>query len=288
MKVPTNKISDAFGFYLGELLNSYENREARSMLYLLISHLFNFEKIDFVKNPEERLSESELLKLHFAVKRLLQNEPLQYIIGETEFMGLRFRVDSNVLIPRPETEELIQLILGDEIVQVGSRILDVGCGSGCIGITIKKQYSQSEVSILDISEEALKLAQENAEINDALVNVIHADILNEEEWSDLGKFNLLISNPPYVRESEKKLMQRNVLDFEPSNALFVPDKDPLLFYRKIARFSQTHLEKEGSLYFEINEAFGLETKQMLDEMGFYKVEIFKDINGKDRFVKSLK
>lgn len=289
MKVATNKINDAFNFYLGKLSCKYESREAKSMIYILMSYFFSFEKIDFIKNPDHRLSESELLKLHFAVKRLLKNEPLQYIIGETEFMGLKIKVNENVLIPRPETEELIELIRTHEKDDnYESGIVDIGCGSGCIGIALKKHFSKQEVSVLDVSEEALNVAKENAALNKTILNFIHIDILDEEQWSDLGKFQMIVSNPPYVRESEKELMQKNVLDFEPANALFIPDSDPLLFYRKIARFCKIHLLAKGCLYFEINEAFGIETKQMLIEMGFVSVEVFKDLNGKDRFIRALK
>ena len=289
MKVPTNKISDVYKYYLAKLTEKYEDSESKSMLYQMITHFFDYTRIDFAMKKDFRLSESELLKLHFAVKKLLKNEPLQYVLGETEFMGLRIKVNPHVLIPRPETEELVELVgIHEKSDKTEYGILDIGCGSGCISIALKKHFRSLEVTALDVSEEAIKVAKENARLNQANVIFAHADILNESQWSDFGKFQMVVSNPPYVRESEKQLMQKNVLDFEPGNALFVPDADPLLFYRKIACFCQSHLVSQGSLYFEINEAFGTETQEMLRELGFVSIEIIKDLNAKDRFIRALK
>ena len=289
MKVPTNKISDVFEHYTKLLTSIYDEREGKSMMHQLIFHYFNYDKIDFVKSPDIRLSESELLKLHFAVKELLQNKPLQYIIGETNFMGLNLKVNEHVLIPRPETEELVQLVCRREKIELmQSRILDIGCGSGCISIVLKKYFNQATVYGLDISENALIMARENASINNTPVNFVLSNILDKKTWNEFGEFNMVISNPPYIQESEKELMNKNVLEFEPWEALFVSDSDPLLFYREIALFSKIHLAKNGVLYFEINEAFGGETKEMLVEMNFNSIEVIQDLNGKDRFIRALK
>jgi len=276
-------------YYTDQLTKVYDELESKSIMYQLVRHFLKYERIDFVKSQEIRLSESELLTIHFAVKELLLNKPLQYVIGETEFLDLRIKVNEHVLIPRPETEELVQLICKREITKDGVlHILDVGCGSGCIGIALKKNLVSAEVLGLDISENALKLAKENSELNDADLHFILCDILDETKWTDLGLFEMVVSNPPYIRESEKELMRKNVLEFEPLHALFVKDDDPLLFYRKIAQFCEKHLAKNGTLYFEINEALGKETKEMLALMSFKYIEIYKDINGKDRFIRAEK
>lgn len=286
--MPSNKITDVFNHYGVLLASIYEEQEAKSMLYQLIQHLFMFDKIDFVKNPDFRLSESELLKLHFTVKELLKEKPLQYIIGEVEFLGLKIKVNPHVLIPRPETEEMVQLIMDKEKLKEGDGILDIGCGSGCISVALKKYFRNARVTGLDVSDEVLNVATENAILNDTQVEFIQQDILDKEQWRHLGDYQMIVSNPPYVRETEKAWMQKNVLDFEPDIALFVPDDDPLIFYREIAEFAKKYLTTNGLLYFEINEAFGLETKELLKSIEFEKVEVFKDLNGKDRFVRALK
>ncbi|MBU1013885.1 MAG: peptide chain release factor N(5)-glutamine methyltransferase [Bacteroidetes bacterium] len=287
MKVPSNKLIHVIKYYSDQLTKVYDELESKSIMYQLVRHFFKYERIDFVKSQEIRLSESELLTVHFAVKELLLNKPLQYVIGETEFLDLRIKVNEHVLIPRPETEELVQLICKREFPKNGVlHILDVGCGSGCIGIALKKNLGSSDVYGLDISENALKLAKENSELNDADLHFILCDILDETKWDDLGTYEMVVSNPPYIRESEKELMRENVLEFEPLHALFVKDDDPLLFYRKIALFCEKHLTKNGILYFEINEALGKETKEMLALMIFKSIEIYKDINGKDRFIRA--
>lgn len=256
---------------------------------LLISHYFNFDKIDLIKSPDFRLNESELLKFHFAVKELLRNKPIQYVLGETEFMGLSIKVDEQVLIPRPETEELVTLICKREhFEEIHPQILDIGCGSGCISISLSKYFKSAQVCGLDISIKALDLAKENANLNQAPVDFIHLNILDELKWIELKEYDMVISNPPYVRESEKALMHKNVLEFEPEIALFVPDSDPLLFYRKIAKFCGKHLVENGKLYFEINEAFAKAVRQLLLELNYKTIEIIKDIHGKDRFVRAIK
>ena len=289
MKVPTNKIKDVLKYYTNLLNANFRNEESKSLIYQLFLHFFGVEKIDFIKDTEKRLSESELLKIHFAVKDLLTNKPIQYIIGETVFKGLKLRVDSNVLIPRPETEELVEILLAREnLSDSKKKILDIGSGSGCIGISIKKEHPASEVLGIDISFRAIQIAKENAALNQCAVDFVETDFMDEDVWNDLGMFDIIISNPPYVRESEKRLMQKNVLDYEPEKALFVPDSDPLLFYEKISRFGKTHLASNGVLYFEINEAFGVELKELLKRLKYRSIVIVQDVYGKDRFIRALK
>ena len=251
--------------------------------------------------PDIRLSESEMLKIHFAVKDLLKNKPIQYIIGETEFCELKFKVNENVLIPRPETAEMIYKIVNESpSLQVSKSpsqsqsqsstannqqlILDIGTGSGCIAISLAKMLPESHVYALDISEKALVVAKENAKINDANITFIQDDILTMAQTMTQTKFDIIISNPPYVRELEKADMRDNVLKWEPHKALFVSDDNPLIFYRKILEFAKTHLNDNGEIWFEINEYLSKEMIDLCHELGFSNVKIHKDFRGKERII----
>ena len=287
MKTPSNLVRDCRRYYAGELEKIYGSDEANALIMILLEHYFDINRVKIALEPELRLSESELLTLHFAVKELLKNKPIQYTIGVTDFCGLQFHVDENVLIPRPETEEIVQKIAhsAETMCTSSVHILDIGTGSGCIAISLAKLIKNSDVTAIDISEKALEVAKKNAEVNDVNVNFVHADILNPEEGLFNQKFDIIVSNPPYVCESEKKDMRANVLDYEPATALFVSDDDPLLFYRKILEFSQKNLRKDGEIWFEINEKLGLETKKLCIDENFINVEIISDYRGKDRIVK---
>ena len=282
---------------------------------ILLEHYFNINRVKIALEQELRLSESELLTLHFAVKELLKNCPIQYIIGETEFCGMRFFVNENVLIPRPETEELVEKLAvssyqfssfrpkRSEVETRAKRelsplvkkspanvsILDIGTGSGCIAISLAKLIPNSDVTAVDVSEKALEVARKNAEANGVNVHFVLDDILNSNVQTHgraSQQFDIIVSNPPYVCESEKSEMRANVLDYEPSTALFVPDNDPLIFYRKILEFAQKALQPNGQIWFEINERFGKETAELCREKGFKNVEIIKDFRGKDRVVRA--
>lgn len=251
--------------------------------------------------PDLRLSESELLTLHFAVKELLKNKPVQYVIGETEFCGMRFFVNENVLIPRPETQELVEKLAvssyqfssfrpkrsGVEKSPANVSILDIGTGSGCIAISLAKLIPNSDVTAVDVSEKAIEVARKNAEANGVNVHFVLDDIL-EPSTTELidNQFDIIVSNPPYVCEGEKSEMRANVLEHEPSSALFVPDSDPLVFYRKILEYAQKTLKPNGAVWFEINEKFGKEIKNLCLEKGFKNVEIIKDFRGKERIVRA--
>jgi release factor glutamine methyltransferase len=226
-----------------------------------------------------------MLTFHFAIKDLLKNKPLQYIIGETEFCDLKFKVNENVLIPRPETSELVHLITNRQQTTDNSQltILDIGTGSGCIAISLAKQLPQSQVYALDISEKALCVAKDNAYINNVDITFIHDDILSLRNKIET-KFDIIVSNPPYVRDLEKAEMRDNVLNCEPHNALFVSDNDPLIFYRNILEFAKTHLKENGEVWFEINEYLGKEMTDLCLEMGFSNVNIYKDFREKERFL----
>ena len=239
--------------------------------------------------PDLRLSESEMLTFHFAVKDLLKNKPIQYIIGETDFCDLKFKVNENVLIPRPETSELVMNIVKSQLSTFNLQlsILDIGTGSGCIAISLAKNIPGSNVYALDISEKALEVAKENAINNNVDVTFIHDDILSLKNNIE-SKFDIIVSNPPYVRELEKAEMRDNVLNWEPHNALFVSDNDPLIFYRNILEFAKTHLNENGEIWLEINEYLGKEMTDLCKEYGFADVKIFEDFRGRERVVKANK
>ena len=299
MKVPSNLVKDIRNYYCNQLCSIYEKDEANAMILILLEHYFKIDRVKMALEPQLRLSESEMLTFHFAVKDLLKNKPIQYIIGETEFCDLKFKVNENVLIPRPETSELVHFIVNGQRSTVNSQqskvksqqskvksqksTLDIGTGSGCIAISLAKLLPQNKVYALDISEKALEVAQENAINNEVDVTFIHDDILSLKNNIET-KFDIIVSNPPYVRELEKAEMRDNVLNWEPHNALFVSDNNPLIFYSKILEFAKTHLKEKGEVWFEINEYLGKEMKELCNEMGFSQVEVFNDFRGKERIL----
>lgn len=221
----------------------------------------------------------------FQLQALKSLQPYQYVIGETEFYGLKFFVNSNVLIPRPETEELVEWILADN-PNFSGKIIDIGTGSGCIPITLKKNLSQAEIFALDVSSGALEVAQNNAGFHDVAIQFVEQDFLNFDS-SLFGKFDIIVSNPPYIAQSESVEMHPTVLEFEPNSALFVPDAQPLVFYEKIAEFAQNHLNESGKIYIEINQKLGKETEEVFQQVGF-KTQLKKDISGNDRMIKVFK
>ena len=293
MKVPSNLVKDIRNYYCEQLCSIYDKEESNAMILILFEHYFNIDRVKMALEPQLRLSESEMLTFHFAVKDLLKNKPIQYIIGETEFCDLKFKVNENTLIPRPETSELVMKIVNRQQTtdnnreeksqshKVAKSILDFGTGSGCIAISLAKHLPNSEVFALDISEKALEVAKENAANNNVNVTFIHDDILSLRNKIET-KFDIIVSNPPYVRELEKTEMRDNVLNWEPHNALFVSDNDPLIFYREILEFAKDHLKENGEVWFEINEYLGKEITDLCHNMGFSEVEIFEDFRGKER------
>ena len=286
MKVPSNLVKDIRKYYCELLCSLYEKDEANAMILILFKYYFNIDRVRMVLEPDLRLSESEMLKIHFAVKDLLRNKPIQYVTGETEFCDLKFKVNENVLIPRPETAEMISKIVNSQHSTVNNHcsIIDIGTGSGCIAISLAKVISNSNVYALDISEEALKIAKENAFNNNVNVSFIHDDILNLKNNIET-KFDIIVSNPPYVRELEKVEMHNNVLKWEPHKALFVSDNDPLIFYRSILEFAKTHLKDNGEVWFEINEYLSKEMSDLCHESGFSDVKIYKDFRDRDRVMR---
>jgi len=266
-----------------ELAGFYPVSEIEGFTRIIFEAVCGFSFTEQVVRKHEKISLTDFEKIKSVISRLKNFEPIQYILGETEFYGLKLIVNPSVLIPRPETEELVQWLVKSDLSE-NSTILDIGTGSGCIALAIKSMLKNAEVYGIDISENALEVARQNVIKNNLDVGFFQADILNWEE-SEWKIFDVIVSNPPYIRENEKLLMHNNVLNYEPEKALFVPDSEPLIFYRAIAFFAKKHLSDNGMLFFEINENLGSEMNEMLIDSGFSEIEIRKDINGKNRMVR---
>lgn len=284
MFTATNKPIDLLPYFHRKLDDIYSEREVDNLFYWVMEDRFNLGKFD-LKFSDKRLSESELLGIRNTVQRLEKQEPIQYILGTTEFYNCIIKVDENTLIPRPETEELVDWVLKE--AEAGNHVLDIGTGSGCIPIALKKAMPQLVVNGLDVSAGALRLAQASAELNKVEVNFIEQNILEATE-TELPNVDIIISNPPYVLESDKREMAPNVLAHEPHLALFVADEDPLLFYRKIAVLAQEVLNDAGLLFFEIHENFGDETVNLLQGLGYHSIQLRKDLQGRDRMIRAKK
>ncbi|GGG46992.1 release factor glutamine methyltransferase [Croceivirga lutea] len=270
-----------------ELQSLYPKEEIDSFFFLLIEHYLGLQRFILVVQPELVITKEEEQPLFEALSRLKNQEPVQYIIGETFFKELRFKVNQHTLIPRPETEELVNWILNDlSDTPKKTRLLDIGTGSGCIAISLAHYLPQANVSAVDISKKALHIAQENATHNGVEINFFQQDILTAKQ-ADYS-YDIIVSNPPYVRELEKAEMHKNVLQYEPESALFVSDKNPLLFYEAIVEFATKNLAEGGSLYFEINQYLPEVTKQLLLTKGFTQVELRKDILGNFRMLKAMR
>ena len=285
--------------FFNSLKNIQDEQEIESFFFILTEYLHNLKRVDVALNPNFEISEEEVEKWNVILAELQQEKPIQHITGEAWFYGLKFEVNENTLIPRPETEELVEWIIESIKSEVQSRkleILDIGTGTGCIPISVKTNLPQANVSAIDISEKALEVAKRNAASNKVEINFIQTNILEVEDLSQLPtlnsqlptSFDIIVSNPPYVRNLEKQEIKKNVLDYEPHLALFVEDTDALLFYRKIAQLALKNLSPNGLLFFEINQYLGKETVELLENLGFKNIELKKDIYGNDRMVKSTR
>lgn len=270
----------------------YEKAEAKEIVFWLLEHYLNLRKVDIIF--DKTIDNQTNIDWKNIIERLNAHEPIQYILGKTTFFGRRFLVDDSVLIPRPETEELVSYVIRQQSIEASRQqdklsILDIGTGSGCIAISLAAELPHAEVSAFDISEKALATAQKNAELNSVNVNFQKVDILRflDENESLDSRFSIIVSNPPYITKSEASQMRKNVLDFEPHLALFVEDKNPLIFYAAIAKFASKHLQNNGLLATEINETLGESTAKVFEKHGFMEVKIIKDIHKKDRFVVGL-
>lgn len=274
------KVSNIIPYFIKQLNGIVQEREIISLAYISIDFLLGYNRSDCIIHSDKDITSEVSDRIIEIIADLKTNKPIQHIIGETEFYELKFKVNEHTLIPRPETEELVKWILQHEFTSA----LDIGTGSGCIAIALRKNKG-AEISAIDVSESALLVAKENAKINEVEINFLLQDIL---KTTALPKVDVIISNPPYVLDKEKEIMLDNVLNNEPHLALFVPDNNPLLFYKKIAELAFTSLSKNGLLFFEINERFGKQTVAMLNAIGFVDIELKKDINDKDRMIKATK
>lgn len=277
----------AYQQLLLQLFEIYDTREAANIAGMVIEHVTGQRKIERIIYKDLPVDESQQKQLKDMAGELLLHRPVQYVLGEAWFMDMKLLVNESVLIPRPETEELAEWIIKD-MKQSGRELslLDIGTGSGCIPIAVKKKIPEATVSAIDVSAAALQMAKLNAVKQKADILFFRLDFLEESEWNQLSKYNIIVSNPPYIRQSEESAMSNNVLAYEPYLALFVPDEDPLVFYRKIAKFAQKHLEAGGSVYVEINEALGKDVAELFEKQGFSEVILKKDMQGKDRMMRT--
>lgn len=281
------KIKEYRTLFIDELTAIYDAGEAESFFYLILEEKRNLKRIDLALHPDLVFSAEQMIIWNSILEQLKQEIPVQYLLGKTSFYGLDFEVNENVLIPRPETEELVEWILESQKSKVESqkiRILDIGTGSGCIAISLAKNLPHATVFAIDVSEKALATAKINAKNNSEDVTFINQNILETDDLKQ--QFDVIVSNPPYVRHLEKAEIKKNVLDNEPHLALFVADNDALIFYKKIAELAQKNLSKNGQLFFEINQYLGKEMVDLLEKMNFKNIELRKDIYGNDRMIKA--
>ncbi|MDR3219100.1 MAG: peptide chain release factor N(5)-glutamine methyltransferase [Dysgonamonadaceae bacterium] len=275
----------SLSFIKRELKHLYADAEIKSFIFLIVKSVCGIDKHAFLCGKEKLLSPDEQVRIREMVADLKNFRPIQYILGETEFYGLRFKVNENVLIPRPETEELVETIYKDYASRETSfSVLDIGTGSGCIAVALAKNLPQASVYAMDIAEKALLVAQENARYNSVKVQFSRFNVLGDFPVDLPEKWDIIVSNPPYITPQEKKTMSKNVLDYEPHQALFTPEEKPLFFYERIADAGLIHLKENGALYFETSSLYGKATAKMLREKGYRSVRLLQDISGKDRVI----
>ncbi len=272
--------------FLKELEDVYSPEETTSFFFLLMEHFLGKKRIDLALDPGSIIDSETMGLIEKALAQLKNEYPVQYITGKTDFMGLTFEVNPDVLIPRPETEELVSWVLSFHTENHELDILEIGSGSGCIPVALSKNLQKARIRSLDLSKKALSVAKSNAKIHGVSIDFQQIDILAVRDLDET--YDLIISNPPYVRESEKEQMHGNVLRYEPETALYVTDEDPLLFYKKIGRLAQTGLRPGGELFFEINQYLGEQLISLLTDMGFGYIELKKDIYGADRMIRAVK
>ncbi len=288
MKIATNKLSDLYEFYKNELSSNYDEGELYSIFELVCEKYLNYSKTEVKQHFNENINQSNLINIYNTGVELKKGTPVQYILKEAFFCDLTFNVSNAVLIPRPETEELVDLIIKSQTTDNSPiSILDIGTGSGCIPITLKKHLPLAKVFGIDISEQALEVAKLNALKNNVDVEFLKLDILSNNQ--KLDTYNLIVSNPPYVLNSEAQQMDARVLEHEPHLALFVEDNDPIIFYKRIIDLCDKHLEEKGCLYFELNPLYALDVKNYANDSKIFNfTEILNDMSGKQRFLKAQK
>ena len=289
MRIASNKISALLNYYHIELANKYNLAEVNAMFELAIEHYLDISKKQLPKHLEHNLNHSDLLKIYDCCKKIKSGIPIQYILGEAYFLDLSFKVNSSVLIPRPETEELVDMILKEN--KTSTSFLDIGTGSACIPISIKHNLPEKNVSACDISETALHIAKENADKHKTNVGFFKSDVLNKKKFLEdcIHTFEVIVSNPPYIQRSEKNLMEAHVLEQEPHLALFVEGNDPVVFYKSIIDLCEYKLHAKGKLYFELNPLTALDVKDYAENTNLFSIiELIKDMSGKIRFLKAVK
>lgn len=280
-------LKEATQYSIDQLRLIYEQNEAEIISNWLVEYIRNIEKSQRISNPQLPFSDNDKARMDVYLQRLMRHEPIQYVLNEAWFFGLKFYVNKDVLIPRPETEELVDWIIHDQQLYAdGLQVLDIGTGSGCIPVSLKRHLSSATVTACDLSKEALAVAQKNADQLRTPIFFTELDFLDKEKRNELSRFDVIVSNPPYIPEKDKGDMQANVLEHEPHLALFVPDNDALLFYKAIADFGLAHLNKNGSIYMEIHEGLGEATQNLFQSKG-YATELKKDMQQKDRMIKAV-
>ena len=295
-------VDELYEYFIKKLSVIYNKREADNISDWVFESVANIKRLDRITHAISAIDNSIVNELNNALEKLLTHKPVQYVLGEAWFYKMKLKVNEHVLIPRPETEELVGWVveeIGNKELKIRNNkdaepaehspvtILDVGTGSGCIAIALKKQLSNAEIFALDISDEALQIAKENAQDQSAKINFLNFDFLDEASWSSLGKFNIIVSNPPYIPVDEKSKLAKNVVEHEPHLALFVTDEEPFIFYKKIAAFAKKHLNENGKIFVEIHENHGAEIKKVFSQKNFI-AEDKKDIYGRERMIKAFK
>lgn len=284
--------NQAYIDFIKKLKIIYDERETENIADWVFENITGLKKWERRENGANELFETYLKKIEKYLEELLQNKPVQYVLNESWFYKRKFYVNKNVLIPRPETEELVEWIIKD-ILEINVRdnkptnIIDIGTGSGCIPISLKKELSKTNIAAIDISEKALTVAKKNAKDLKAEIEFLQIDFLHKNEWNQLRKYDIIVSNPPYIPIKEKDSMKRNVTDFEPRIALFVENNDPYIFYKKMAEFTKTHLKENGKIYVEVHEDYANNVKAVFEKAGMNTI-LKKDIYGKERMVKAIK
>ncbi len=283
MPITSNRVRDIEKYYVDNLAGIYPEGEIKMFVRMLFEDIMGWSHAELLINRDTTVNQSDLLRFYWAAEDLKRYRPIQHIVGYVDFCGCRIGVDKTTLIPRPETEEIVMSVFDKLSERPPRRVLDLCTGSGCIAIAVAKHWREAEVTAVDVSSEALAKARQNADSNNVEVRFVQKDLLEEREYRDFELYDLIISNPPYVKESERREMSRNVLDWEPERALFVSDSDPLLFYRAIAKIAETHLSADGLMVLEINEKLGEAMARLLTERGF-NATIYNDFRGRRRSV----
>lgn len=286
-----NNIDEVYSGFVEQLKTIYDERESNNIADWIFENITGVKKLDRITDKQRVLNNSTIQKLGNVLQQLLTHKPVQYVLGEAWFYKMKLKVNEHVLIPRPETEELVEWVVAEirnkKVSDSSFTIVDIGTGSGCIAIALKKELPDAGIFAIDVSNDALQLAKQNATDQNVNINFLQLDFLNEKDWETLPSFNIIVSNPPYIPENEKNKLGKNVVDYEPHIALFVTENDPFIFYKKMASFAEKHLKEKGKTFVEVHEDYSNEVQQIFAKKNF-TTEIKKDIYGRDRMIKAYK